>query len=177
MSGFTDQMRTEIAAITAGISHTRRGPAAARYRRYVDGELVWSSDPAPVRKHSMFPYKSVQMATDPEDVPTRQEWLRKEGVSVEFDPDGCPIITSQKQHDALAKALGMKTGRDGYGHTDEYGRFHNSGRRRAEETATGRKKVRQAIEKLNTMPEECPSDAVADVLREYDIVPNESNTG
>ena len=77
----------------------------------------------------------------------------------------------------LAKALGMKTGRDGYGHTDEYGRFHNSGRRRTEETSAGRKKVRQAIEKLNTMPEECPPDAVAAVLREYDITPNDANTG
>ena len=125
----------------------------------------------------MFPYSSLQMATEPEDIPTRQEELRKQGVFVEYEPDGCPIITSQKQHDALAKALGMKTGRDGYGHTDEYGQFQNSGRRRGDEIAEGRAKVRKARETLEAMPEESPPAAVAAVLREYDIIPNESNTG
>jgi len=177
MSGLTDQMREAMTAITAGISHTRRGPATARYLRYVDGKPVWSSDPAPVRKHSMFPYKSTAMCIDPEDVPEVSERLRKQGVFVEFDRGGHPIIESAKQQSDLAKALGMKTGRDGYGHTDEFGRFHNSGRRRAEEVSAGRKKVRQAIGALNAMPEESPPDAVANVLREYDITPNDANTG
>jgi biotin operon repressor len=177
MSWITDEARAEMAAINAGISHSRRGPATAKYLRYVDGELVWLEDPEPVRQHSMFPYKSTAMCVDPEDVPKVAEQLRKQGVFVEFDRGGRPIIESAKQQSDLAKALGMKTGRDGYGHTDEYGRFHNSGRRRADEVATGRAKVRKAIETLNVMPEESPTGAVADVLREYDIMPNEANTG
>lgn len=177
MSAFTPKMRAEMSAINAGISHSRRGPAGAKYLRYVDGKSVWSEDPSPVRKHSMFPYASTAMCVDPEDVPEVSERLRKQGVLVEFDRTGRPIVESAKQQSDLAKALGMKTGRDGYGHTDEFGRFHNSGRRRATEVASGRAKVRGAIEKLNAMPEECPVDAVTNVLREYDIVPNDSNTG
>lgn len=177
MSGITDQMREEMTAITAGISHTRRGPATAKYLRYMNGKAEWSDDPAPVRRHSMFPYRSTAMCIDPEDVPGVSEMLRKQGVFVEFDRAGRPIIESAKQQSDLAKALGMKTGRDGYGHTDEFGRFHNSGRRRAEETASGRKKVRQAIDKLNTMPDDTPVAYVDAVLREYDITPNDANTG
>jgi len=119
------------------------------------------------------------MCIPPEDVPRVTEQLRREGVFVEFDRAGRPIITSANQHSALAKTetMGMKTGRDGYGHTDQYGRFQNSGRRRADEMATGRTKVQKARDKLNAMPEESPPDAVVDVLREYDIVPNDENTG
>lgn len=125
----------------------------------------------------MFPYKSTAMAIEPNEVPEVQERLRREGVFVEFDREGRPEITSTKQHDALAKALGMKTGRDGFGHTDDLGRFQNSGRRRNDEIQAGRKKVRGAIDRLNSMPEEVPAHAVVDVLNEYDIFPNEENTG
>lgn len=177
MSALTEEMRAEMAAINAGLSHVRRGPAGAKYLRYVNGEAVWSEDPAPVRKTSMFPYRSTAMCVDPEDVPKVAEDLRRQGIFVDFDATGRPIIESAKQQSDLAKALGMKTGRDGYGHTDEYGRFQNSGRRRASEVASGRAKVRRAIETLNAMPEESPPDAVTNVLREYDIVPNDDNTG
>ena len=177
MSGLTDEMRTAMSAINAGISHVRRGPATAKYLRYVDGKPVWDQDPAPVRKHSMFPYKSTSMAVDPSEVPEVQEQLRRNGVFAEFDNEGRPIITSAKQHRDLAKALGMNTGRDGYGHTDEMGKFHNSGRRRTAEMQEGRGRVRRVIEKLESMPEEMPAAAVADALGEYDIFPNQENTG
>lgn len=177
MTELTKAMRDEVAAITAGISHVRRGPAGARYLRYEDGQAVWSEDPFPVRKHSMFPYKSTAMCVDPEEVPQVAEQLRRQGIFVDFDSAGRPIIESAKQQSDLAKALGMKTGRDGYGHTDEHGRFQTSGRARASEMSSGRSKVRKAIDTLNAMPEESPPEAVTAVLREYDIAPNDENTG
>lgn len=173
----TDEARAEMAAINANLSHVRRSPAGTKYLRCIDGELVWTEHAAPVLKTSMFPYKSTAMCVDPEDVPQVTEQLRRQGVFVEFDRTGRPIIESAKQQSDLATALGMKTGRDGYGHTDQYGRFQNSGRRRADEMAAGRAKVRKARETLNAMPDETPPDAVASVLREYDIVPNDENTG
>ena len=173
----TESQRAEERAISEGILHTRLGPAGAKYLRFVDGKAVWSEDPSPVRQQSMFPYNSTAMSVDPEEVPEVTEQLRRKGIFVEFDSAGCPIITSTQQQSDLAKAMGMKTGRDGYGHTDQYGRFQNSGRRRAGEVASGRAKVRGAINKLNAMPEDSPPDAVTAVLREYDIVPNEANTG
>ena len=87
------------------------------------------------------------------------------------------VITSANQQSELAKALGMKTGRDGYGHVDEHGKFQNSGRRRADEITEGRAKVRKAIDTLETMPEDSAPGAVAGVLDEYDIAPNAENTG
>jgi hypothetical protein len=177
MSGLTDEMRRTMTAINANIGHTRAKKSGARYFRH-DGERVVESDrPNVIVSHSMFPYRSVAMAVNPEDIPGVQEQLRRKGVLVDFDEQGRPEITSAKQQSDLAKALGMKTGRDGYGHTDEQGNFHNSGRRRADEIAEGRGRVRKAIEELETMPEDAPAGAVAGVLDEYDIFPNEENTG
>jgi hypothetical protein len=110
-------------------------------------------------------------------VPAVQEALRKEGLFAEFDKEGRPEITSTKQQDALAKAMGMKTGRDGYGHTDEHGQFQNSGRRRTDEMQEGRSKVQRAIKELEAMPEEVSAGVVDGVLGEYNIFPNEENTG
>ncbi len=167
-------MRTRIAAITANLSATKVGSSVTRY--WKDGEWV-EEKPRVVANHSMFPYKSIAMAVDPSEVPAVQEELRKKGLSAEFDKEGRPEITSTKQQDALAKAMGMKTGRDGYGHIDEHGRFQNSGRRRAAEIQEGRSKVRRAIKELEAMPEGVPIGVVDGVLDEYDIVPNEGNTG
>jgi len=179
MSCLTDEARAEIAVINAHLSHVRVASSATRYLRYdaKQGRVVEEDHPSVVLGHSMFPYKSTTMCVDPEDVPAVTEELRRKGVVVEFDRAGRPIITSAKQQSDVAKALGMKTGRDGYGHADQHGRFQNSGRRRADEVAAGRAKVQKAIQKLNAMPEESPAAAVTNVLREYDIVPNDANTG
>jgi len=117
------------------------------------------------------------MAVDPGEVPEVQEQLRKQGIFAEFDEEGRPNITSTKQHDALAKALGMKTGRDGYGHVNEDGKFETTGRRRNDEVQEKRANVRKARDELNSMPEEVPSHVVDGVLDKYDIQPNEDNTG
>lgn len=175
MSGLTAKMRTEMQAINANIGHTRVCPSGTKVLR--DGEWVNPSGSSSVRNYSMFPYKSTSMAVDPSEVPETQERLRKEGIFVEFDREGRPEITSTKQHATLAKAMGMKTGRDGYGHTDEFGNFQNSGRRRNDEVQAGRSRVRGAIAELESMPEEVPTSHVDAVLDKYDIKPTEENTG
>ena len=177
MSEITDDMRTQMQAINANLGHTRRYSTTSRVFVYNGKEVVEVDRPTAVVKHSMFPYKSTTMAVDPSEVPDLQERLRKQGLFTEFDSEGRPIIESAKQQSDLAKAMGMKTGRDGYGHVDEYGKFQNSGRRRAAEMAEGRGRVRKAIETLEAMPEEAPADSVMNVLREYDIAPKEDNTG
>ena len=41
----------------------------------------------------------------------------------------------------------------------------------------GRAKVRRVINELEEMPDDTPAGAVCDKLNEYDIFPNEENTG
>lgn len=178
MSGITDEMRAAMQAITANLSHTRLKKTGARYFRYdpAKGETVEVERPNAIVGHSMFPYRSSAMAVHPSEVAAVQERLRKQGLFTEFDSDGRPIITSTKQQDALAKALGMKTGRDGYGHVDEHGRFQNSGRRRADEMKAGRARVRKVIDELEKMPDDVHVSAVDAVLNEYDIRPTEDNS-
>ena len=173
----TDEARDLMQAIGDNLNHVRTRKTGARYFRHDGKKVVEVERPNAIVNVSMFPYKSTAMAVDPSEVEGVQEELRKKGLLVEFDREGRPEITSTKQQDALAKAMGMKTGRDGYGHTDEHGVFQNSGRRRSDEMAAGRSKVRRAIKELEAMPEEVPAGAVANVLGEYDIVPNEDNTG
>ena len=177
MSGLTDEMRAEMQAITAGLSGTRVGNSGSRHFQYNGEEVVEVDRPSAIVGHSMFPYKSTTMAVDPSEVPEVQEQLRKQGLFVEFDREGRPEITSTKQQGELAKAMGMKTGRDGYGHINSHGQFETSGRQRGDEIKEARAKIRKAIDKLEAMPEEVPTSAVEAVLDEYDIVPNAENTG
>ena len=170
----TDEQREAIRAVDSRRSHVRTRPAGTKVLR--GGKWVESQGSA-VRNWSMFPFKSTAMAVDTSEVPEVQERLRKEGLFVEFDRAGRPEITSAKQHSTLAKALGMKTGRDGFGHTDEFGNFQNSGRRRNDEIQEGRGRVRRAIKELKSMPEEVPAHVAAGVLDKYDIRPTEENTG
>ena len=174
MDGLTDEQRAEMNDIGAGISHVRINSSGTKVLR--NGEWVEPGGSA-VRSHSMFPYHSTSMCVDPSEVPAVSERLRKQGLFVEFDRTGNPKIESTKQHSKLAKALGMKTGRDGYGHVDEAGQFQNSGRRRNDEVQAGRAKVRKAIDTLEAMPENAAPGAVVDVLNQYDIVPTAENTG
>jgi hypothetical protein len=133
------------------------------------GKIVKGLPPKKKVPVSMFPYTSTAMAVSPGEVPEVQERLRKEGLYVDFDSEGRPQVTSTRQQDALAKAMGMKTGRDGYGHTDEDGNFQNSGRLRTAEMQEGRKRMREAIHELNSMPANASEGAVAGVLEKYGI--------
>lgn len=174
MDDLTDEQREFMCDVNSRLSHTRSRSSGTKVLR--GGKWAEPEDSA-VRNHSMFPYKSTSMAVDPSEVPEVQERLRKEGLFTEFDREGRPEVTSTKQHAALAKAMGMKTGRDGYGHTDEFGRFQNSGRRRNDEIQAGRSRVRGAIRELESMPEDVPIGAVESVLNQYDIGPTAENTG
>lgn len=177
MDDLTDEQRAEMGDISAGISHVRIQSSATKTFRYKDGEVAEVDRPSVVHGHSMFPYHSTSMCVHPSEVQGVSERLKKQGLFVEFDRGGRPKIESTKQQGELAKALGMKTGRDGYGHVDELGQFQNSGRRRNDEVQAGRAKVRKAIDTLEEMPENAAPAAVAGVLNEYDIVPTEENTG
>jgi len=173
MDDLTDEQREFMREVNGHLSHVRTHPAGTKVLR---GRKWVAPEGSAVRNHSMFPYKSTSMAVDPSEVPEVQERLRKEGLFVEFDREGRPEITSAKQHADLAKAMGMKTGRDGYGHVDEFGRFQNSGRRRNDEIQEGRGKFRKAISELHSMPETVPAGMVESVLEKYDIRPTEENT-
>lgn len=177
MSGITEDMRSQMQAINANLGHIRKHSSSTRFFKHNGREVVEIERPGVVHNHSMFPYFSTQMACDPEDIQMVREMLKKEGLYVDFDGEGRPEVTSTKQQDALAKALKMKTGRDGYGHLDEHGRFQNSGRRRADEMKEGRARVRRVIQELEKMPEEVPASVVDAVFDEYDIRPTEENTG
>ena len=134
------------------------------------GKMVAGMPPRRAVPVSMFPYRSTNMAVDPGEVAGVQERLRKDdGLSVDFDSSGRPEVTSTLQQDALAKAMGMKTGRDGYGHIDEHGNFQNSGRRRTAEMQEGRGHMRKAIHELKTMPVDAPPNAVMSVLEKHNI--------
>lgn len=177
MNDLTDEQRAEMQTINANLNHTRVSKSRARYFRHENGKVVEKDRPSAVVPHSMFPYYSSAMAVDLSEVEEVQKRLKKQGVFAEFDRQGRPVITSTKQHAALAEAMGMKTGRDGFGHTDEHGNFQNSGRRRNDEIQEGRGRVRKAREELLAMPEDVPAHAVNAVLDEYDIGPTEENTG
>ena len=181
MDSITDEQRAEMQAINANLNHARVKNSGARYFGH-DGEKVVEKDrAAAIVGRSFFPYPSLQMACEPEDIQATREMLRRHAkgpaMFTEFERDGSPIITSQKQHDDLAETLGMKSGRDGYGHFDEHGNFQNSGRRRNDEIQEGRRRVRKAREELLAMPEDVPVHTVQGVLDEYDIAPTEDNTG
>jgi len=177
VSGITEDMRAQMQAINGNLGHTRRCSSSTRHFHHNGDEVVEIERPNVIANHSMFPYTSSSMAVHPSEVATVKEQLRKQGLFTEFDSEGRPLIESAKQQSDLAKAMGMKTGRDGYGHVDEHGKFQNSGRRRADEMKEGRAKVRRAIDELESMPEEVPAHAVANVLDEYDIRPTKENTG
>jgi len=177
MDELTEDQRAEMDNIVAGMNHARVRKPGAKYFRVEKGKVVEKKRPSGVVTHSMFPYKSTSMAVDPSEIGEVQENLRKHGVMADFDDSGRPIITSTKQHAAIATALGMKTGRDGYGHVDEHGGFQNSGRRRNDEIQEGQARVRGAQRELMAMPESVPAHVVQGVLDEYDIGPTEENTG
>ena len=132
-------------------------------------KMVAGMPPSRAVNVSMFPYRSTAMAVEPGEVVGVQKQLRSEGLNVDFDATGRPEVTSAIQQDALAKAMGMKTGRDGYGHTDEHGNFQNSGRRRTAETQEGRGHIRAAIHELKTMPIDAPPHAVMGVLEKHNV--------
>ena len=89
------------------------------------------------------PYPSEALGVSPEDIPRAREYLRKHGIAAEFDEDGCCLVTSDKQYRDIAKASGIRTGRDGYQTKDYSGKPILSGRQPAE----GKAAFRRAVER------------------------------
>lgn len=62
-----------------------------------------------------YKHTSESLAVDPEQVEEQREVFKHHGVGdIEHTAEGCPIFTSEGQFQAATKALGMRTGRDGY---------------------------------------------------------------
>jgi hypothetical protein len=87
--------------------------------------------------------------------------------AAEFDEKGCPKIESAVQHRKIAQALGLFSGRDGYGHQSVSGRHENSGTRRGRDLAEGRARVDRLRRELEAMPEDAESGAVEEVVRKH----------
>lgn len=63
------------------------------------------------------PFHSDALGVNPDQIPEAREALRAQGIMADFDKDGRCIVTSEKQYQQIAKACGLKTGRDGYDNT------------------------------------------------------------
>jgi len=67
------------------------------------------------RNRGGYKHASTALQVDPESVAEQREVFLRSGVGdIEHTPDGKPIFTSDGQFQKANKALGMKTGRDGY---------------------------------------------------------------
>ena len=67
------------------------------------------------RNRGGYKHASTSLACDREQIAEQREVLYRSGVGdVEHTPSGQPIFTSDGQFQKAAKALGLKTGRDGY---------------------------------------------------------------
>ena len=60
-------------------------------------------------------FKSDALGVSPDQIPEAREKLAKAGVNVDFDRrTGAAIVESERHYQQIAKASGLKTGRDGY---------------------------------------------------------------
>lgn len=164
-----DEARNTIQAINANLSASPSGVRPnAKYGSVnpETGEVEWREKPRRVRPRSGFPFYSMSLSVAPEDVPATTELLKSHGVFAEFNEDGCPKIESSTQQRKIAQALGLFTGRDGYGHQTLSGRHENTGRIRGQELAAGRRKVDALRKELESMPEDASESAVRRVVNE-----------
>lgn len=75
------------------------------------------------------PFESDALGVNPDQIAQASESLRKAGLAVDFnEKTGAAIITSDKQYRAVAKAVGLFNGRDGYGVPNENGDHMPTGR-------------------------------------------------
>lgn len=79
------------------------------------------------------PFASDALGCGEDQIDESREYLRAHGVMADFDKEGRCIITSEKQYQAVAKAFGMKSGRDGYEVRNEEGNQILTGKRPVQE--------------------------------------------
>jgi hypothetical protein len=157
-------------SIEGNLNHARISSAGTKYMRVVDGELREFEKPAIAECKPLFPYHSDVFPTvDIEDRQKVKDDFALRGIFVDFDEEGRFEVTSSEQHSKIATELGMKTGRDGYGHVDDEGNFHNSGRRKHEEDAVKKAQTQAAMDELNQMPIGASDSAIDGVLEKHGI--------
>lgn len=67
-----------------------------------------------VKKILKWPHYSDALGVTPSGIPQAMREMRKRGIALDFDRHGRAIITGPTQYSAVAKAAGLKSGRDGY---------------------------------------------------------------
>jgi hypothetical protein len=100
----------------------RRRPAVTPNREWIEIKRnrwvlvpLGSSAPEPRKDVSLYPYTSDALGCTPEQAPVETEFAKRNGVDVEYTPNGEAVITSARQRDRLMSIYGigsgMKTGR------------------------------------------------------------------
>lgn len=106
----------------------------ARPKPKIATRKIISREAPKTKNHLKFPYHSDALGVSPDAIPQAMEEMRKRGIALDFDKHGRAIITGPAQYHAIGKAVGYKTGRDGWENI-------RSGR----ESARGREALRQAV--------------------------------
>ena len=73
-------------------------------------------------------HHSEALGVNPDQIVEATDALRQAGVMADFDAEGALVVTSQRQFREAAKALGIFTGRDGYGTLNDAGHREDTGR-------------------------------------------------
>lgn len=89
------------------------------------------------------PFHSNALGVAPNQIGEAREEFRKHGLAIDFDQDGRAIITGPKQYKEACRALGIFSGRDGYGIPGEDGVAGKSGRQLEEAKREFREKIRR----------------------------------
>jgi len=93
------------------------------------------------------PYASDALGVSPDQIPEAREYLRRNGVTADFNEEGQCLITSSKQFQDVARASGMKDGRDGYEVRNDEGIKILTGRRPVQEREAFKRQLRRLIER------------------------------
>ncbi len=134
----SDEMRR---AIKSQLTTPRRGATNNPLKRRVIAMEGGRLGRARMSDVARSVHHSEALGVNPDQIPEATEALRRAGVMADFDSDGCLVVTSQKQFRDAAKAVGMFTGRDGYGTTNDAGAREDTGRVLKDERERFRREV------------------------------------
>ena len=121
----SDDMRSAIKAL---LTVPRNKPShRSQFRRII------AREGGPAGRHrktsvANWPHHSEALGVNPDQIGEATEALRRAGVLADFDPQGRLVITSERQYREAARAVGMFTGRDGYGTLNDAGVREDTGR-------------------------------------------------
>lgn len=120
-------------------------------RAAIKGQLT--AKPAPRERENVSCYRynngrgyhSDALGVNPEQIGEARDELRKHGLAVEFDKEGRCIVESEKQFQDVSRALGMRSGREGYQVHDDEGKRIFSGREQAQGQEQFKEHMRRII--------------------------------